>query len=222
MKTPTPTTTDPRIPAGYWQDTQGNLVPEANVRDIDKLRDQTVRLLFECAQEQAQHLRAFKERAMDDVTSFVQTSMEQYGVKIGGEKGNVTLMTFDGKYKLVRQMQDYIVFGEQLKAAKALIDACVVRWSEGANANIRVLVNDAFQVDKQGNINTGRVLGLRRLAIQDPDWQTAMQAISDSVQVATTRPYIRFYVRDDASGRYEALSRTVNECPSCFSERSPT
>jgi len=194
------------LPAGYWQDTQGNLVPEANVRDIDKLRDQTVRLLFERAQYQADQLRKFKEEAMADVASFVQASMEQYGVRVGGEKGNVTLMSFDGKYKLVRQMQDYIVFGEQLKAAKALIDACVVRWSEGANANIRVLVNDAFQVDKQGNINTGRVLGLRRLNINDADWQTAMRAIGDSVQVATTRPYIRFYVRDDASGRYEALS----------------
>jgi len=194
------------LPAGYWQDAQGNLVPEANVRDIDKLRDQTVRLLFERAQVQAEQLRVFKEAAMADVASFVQTSMEQYGVRAGGEKGNVTLMTFDGKYKVVRQMQDYIVFGEQLKAAKALIDACVVRWSEGANANIRVLVNDAFQVDKQGNINTGRVLGLRRLNIDDDQWQTAMRAIGDSVQVATTRPYIRFYVRDDASGRYEALS----------------
>jgi len=175
------------VPAGYWQDTQGNLV---------KLRDQTVRLLFARANDVAELLRIFKEAAMADVASFVQTSMEQYGVKIGGEKGNVTLMTFDGKYKLVRQMQDYIVFGEH----------CVVRWSEGANANIRVLVNDAFQVDKQGNINTGRVLGLRRLNIDDEQWQTAMKAIGDSVQVATTRPYIRFYVRDDASGRYEALS----------------
>jgi len=206
MKTPTPTTADPRIPAGYWQDAQGNLVPEANVRDIDKLRDQTVRLLFERAQDEAARLRAFKDDAMADVTSFVQTSMEQYGVKIGGEKGNVTLMTFDGKYKIVRQMQDYIVFGEQLQAAKALVDACLMRWSEGADANLCVLINDAFQVDKQGNISVGRVLGLRRHAIDDPDWQTAMRAISDSVQIGTTRPYIRFYVRDDASGRYEALS----------------
>jgi len=194
------------LPTGYWQDSQGKLIPEVNVRDIDKLRDQTVRLLFTRARDEAERLRAFKEAAMTDVTSFVQASLEQYGVRVGGEKGNVTLMSFDGKYKVVRQMQEYIIFGEQLKAAKALIDACVVRWSEGANANIRVLINDAFQVDKQGNINTGRVLGLRRLAIHDEDWQTAMQAISDSVQVASTRPYIRFYERDDANGRYEALS----------------
>jgi len=195
-----------QTPAGYWRDAQGNLIPEANVRDIDKLRDQTVRLLFARAQDEAERLRTFKAEAMADVASFTQTSMEQYGVRVGGDKGNVTLVSFDGKYKIVRQIQDHIVFGEQLKAAKALIDACVVRWSEGANANIRVLINDAFQVDKEGNINTGRVLGLRRLAIVDKDWQVAMQAISDSVQVASTRPYIRFYVRDDASGRYEALS----------------
>jgi len=199
------TTTSHSIPAGYWQDAQGHLIPEANVRDIDKLRDQTVRMLFERAFAAAAALRTFKQQAMQDVTTFVQTSLEQYDVRVGGDKGNVTLTSFDGRFKLVRQMQEFIVFGEQLKAAKALIDACVVRWSEGANANIRVLINDAFQVDKQGHINTSRVLGLRRLAIDDTDWQTAMKAISDSVQVANTRPYIRFYVRDDATGRYDAL-----------------
>ena len=28
------------IPPGYWQDANGNLVPESKVKDIDKLRHQ--------------------------------------------------------------------------------------------------------------------------------------------------------------------------------------
>ena len=127
-------------------------------------------------------------------------------MKTGGKKGNVTLMTFDGKQKVVLQMQDRIIFGEQLQAAKALIDQCVTRWSAGANDNIKVLVNDAFQVDKEGLINTGRVLGLLRLEIQDEDWKLAMKAIADSRQVADTKPYLRFYKRADVSGDWKAIS----------------
>ena len=92
---------------------------------------------------------------------------------------------------------------------KALIDECVQEWSQGANDNMRVLVNHAFQTDKEGKINTGRVLALRRLAIQDEKWQQAMQAIADSMQTASTKPYIRFYERMDATGEYRPISLDV-------------
>jgi hypothetical protein len=196
-------------PAGYWQDAAGNLVPDSKVKDIDKLRHQVVTDLCVMAERARDGLAAFKLHAMQEVAALVSTSMEQYGVKSGGDKGNVTLTSFDGKYKLVRQMQDRIVFGEELLAAKALIDECVQAWSEGANDNIRVLVNHAFQTDKEGKINTGRVLGLRRLAIADAAWQQAMQAIADSMQTASTKPYVRFYRRNEGTGEYLPISLDV-------------
>ena len=193
-------------PAGYWQDANGTLTPDSKVKDIDKLRHQVVVELCEQAKKQRELLTTFKMQAMSEVAAFVSTSVDQYGVKSGGEKGNVTLTSYDGRFKLIRQMQDKLVFGEQLMAAKALIDECVHAWAEGANDNIKVLVTDAFQVDKQGLINTGRVLGLRRLDIKDEDWQTAMKAISDSIQIASTKPYIRFYKRNDTTGAYDAIN----------------
>lgn len=201
--------TENTIPPGYWKDASGNLIPESKVKDIDKLRHQVVTDLCTMAEQARDGLAAFKLHAMQEVAALVATSMEQYGVKSGGEKGNVTLTSFDGQYKLVRQMQDRIVFGEELLAAKALIDECVQEWSEGANDNIRVLVNHAFQTDKEGKINTGRVLGLRRLAIKDAAWQQAMQAIADSMQTASTKPYVRFYKRDEGTGEYKAISLDV-------------
>ena len=74
---------------------------------------------------------------------------------------------------------------------------------------IKALVNHAFQTDKEGKINTGRVLGLRRLEIRDAKWQSAMQAIADSIQIASTKPYVRFYKRNDTTGEYESISLDV-------------
>lgn len=194
------------IPDGYWKDARGSLVPEAKVKPIDKLRDQLVRDLVAKAKHNNAQLRQFKLDTMQEVAALVETSMEQYGVKSGGEKGNVTLYTFDGKYKVVRQMQEHITFGEQLQAAKTLIDQCVTRWAAGADDNIKALVNHAFQTDSQGKINTGRVLGLRRLDIKDEDWQQAMQAIADSMQTTGTKPYVRFYERNDSTGAYDPIT----------------
>lgn len=197
------------IPPGYWQDASGNLIPDSKVKDIDKLRHQVVTDLCHMAKQRRDGLAEFKAKAMQEVAALVATSMEQYGVKTGGEKGNVTLTSFDGKFKLVRQMQDRLVFGEQLLAAKALIDECVQAWSKDANDNIRALVNHAFQTDKEGKINTGRVLGLRSLDIQDEAWKQAMQAIADSTKTASTTPYVRFYERDEGTGEYRAISLDV-------------
>ena len=188
------------IPAGYWQDASGSLIPESKIKDIDKLRHQVVTDLCLMAEKSRDGLADFKARAMQEVAALVSTSMEQYGVKAGGEKGNVTLISFDGRYKLVRSMQDKLTFGEQLMAAKALIDECVHEWAHNADDNIKVLVNHAFQTDKEGKINTGRVLGLRQLKITDEDWLKAMQAITDSIKVASTKPYIRFYERNTEGG----------------------
>lgn len=194
------------IPTGYWENAKGNLVPDSKVKAIDKLRDQLVKELCGVAEVRSQDMTKFKFKTLGDVHAFIETSVEQYGVKAGGKKGNVTLMTFDGKQKVVLQMQDRITFGEQLQAAKVLIDKCVIRWSAGSNDNIKVLVNDAFQVDKEGLINTGRVLGLLRLEIEDEDWKLAMKAIADSRQVADTKPYLRFYKRKDVSGDWQPIS----------------
>jgi hypothetical protein len=69
-----------------------------------------------------------------------------------------------------------------------------------------VLVQQAFQTDKEGNLNVGRILGLRRLEIGDPRWQEAMKAISESVQVIGTKQYVRLYERVGDSDRYAPIA----------------
>jgi hypothetical protein len=102
-------------------------------------------------------------------------------------------------------MADTLTFDEGLQAAKALIDECVHEWTEGARSEIRALINDAFNVDKEGKISTGRILSLRRLDIQDEKWQRAMSALSDSVRVQCSRSYIRVYERVGDTDQYQAI-----------------
>jgi hypothetical protein len=179
------------------------------VKPIDRTRDELVRELVSKASALAKQLEEFKVGAFMDISAFIQLSAEQYGVKVGGTKGNVSLFSFDGRYKVVRQVQEHIIFDERLQAAKQLIDECIQDWATGSRDEIRVLINDAFQVNKEGKINTNRVLGLKRLNIQDEKWLRAMQAIADSVQVAGSKPYIRIYERVGNSEQYAPISLDV-------------
>lgn len=197
------------IPEGYLCDARGRLIPAAMVKDIDKLRDQTVTTLVGNAKKIAKQLAEFKAMAFADIAAFVDASNEQYGVRVGGNKGNVTLITFDGRYKVVRQIAERIQFDERLQAAKELIDGCLRDWTQGSDAKIQALINEAFQVDKEGQVNTGRVLGLRRLDIRDDKWSTAMQAIMDSIRVTGSKPYIRLYERVGDTDEYQAISLDI-------------
>ncbi len=187
--------TEQKIPEGYFENAKGELIPERLVKPIDIARDELVRELAAEARHINQLLAKFKRRALDDVQAFVQLSAEKYDAKLGGDKGNVSLQTFDGSLKLVRSVSENITFTEQLHAAKALIDSCIHRWAEGSRAELKVLIDRAFQTDKQGKINTQRVLELRSLEINDPEWKQAMEAINDSISISSTRSYIRVYER---------------------------
>jgi len=197
------------IPAGYWRDGEGRLIPENMVKPIDRARDDLVRELVGKAKAASAVLADFKAKAFGDIGAFVEMSGEQYGVKLGGVKGNVTLLSFDGRFKIVRQIQEHLVFDERLQAAKQLIDECIQTWTEGSSDEIKALINDAFQVNKEGKINTARVLGLKRLNINDEKWLRAMQAIADSVQVAGSKPYIRIYERVGETDQYQPISLDV-------------
>ncbi|UDF33789.1 UNVERIFIED_ORG: DUF3164 family protein [Shinella sp. XGS7] len=193
------------IPEGHMRNAQGHLVPISMVRDIDQERDRLVRDLVLSARDASAVLKHLKQLAFGDIAAFVQLSAEQYEVKIGGDKGNITLHSFDGSLKIVRQIQEQLTFDERLQAAKALIDECITEWAENARPEIKVLVNDAFQVNKQGAVQTDRVLSLRRLKIQDEKWLRAMDAISESLQVVGSKPYVRFYERVGDTDQYRAI-----------------
>lgn len=193
------------IPEGYMEDPQGRLVPLTMVKDVDLARHELVLEVVGKARAVHDDLAKFQADVQADVAAFVQLSAEQYGVKIGGDKGNLSLVSFDGRYKVQRQVAETLAFDERLQAAKALVDECITEWTTGSRDEIRALINDAFQVDKEGRINTGRVLGLRRLKIDDDRWRQAMQAVSDSLRVAGSKTYLRVYERRE-DGKYVPIA----------------
>ena len=197
------------IPAGFMQDARGSLVPIDRIREIDIVRDELVREIVAKAKSQSAVLTQFKAAVFGDIEAFLQLSGEKYGVVMGGKKGNVSLLSFDGRFKVQRAVSESLVFDERLQVAKELIDQCIHDWSQGARSEIRALINDAFQVDKEGRVNSARILSLRRLDIKDEQWNKAMQAIGESMQVSGSKTYFRVYERIGDTEQYRPISLDV-------------
>lgn len=193
----------------YWRDAKGNLTPAELVKEIDKARDALVHEWVERGRDLSKAISNFKEGIFGDVQAFIELSAEKYGAKVGGNKGNVTLFSYDGKYKIQRAINESLQFDERIQAAKVLIDECLNEWSEGSRPELKALIERAFNVDKEGNLNTSRILGLRRVEIQDSRWQNAMQAISESVQVVSSKAYVRLYERVGETDQYVPIALDV-------------
>nr|DAK91832.1 MAG TPA: Protein of unknown function (DUF3164) [Caudoviricetes sp.] len=193
----------------YWRDAKGNLTPAELVKEIDKARDALVHEWVERGRNLSKAISHFKEGIFGDVQAFIELSAEKYGAKVGGNKGNVTLFSYDGKYKIQRAINESLQFDERIQAAKVLIDECLNEWSEGSRPELKALIERAFNVDKEGNLNTSRILGLRRVEIQDSRWQNAMQAISESVQVVSSKAYVRLYERVGETDQYVPIALDV-------------
>ncbi|QLK47167.1 DUF3164 family protein [Vibrio owensii] len=178
-------------------DRKGRLVPEGLVDKHDLEMNDFVQRMVGKAREQQELLRSFKVESFGECHAFLDLLAEKYGRKLGGEKGNVTFSSYDGSKQVQISVQNSLAFGPELQVAKELIDECLNDWSEGADDNLKVVITDAFDVDKEGNLNTGRILSLRRIAIEDERWQKAMKAIGDSILISSTKPYIRFKERDE-------------------------
>jgi len=194
------------IPDGYMVNGQGHLVPKDRVKDIDMARNDLVLDIVASFKQQQQQLAALKANVLGEISAFIEMSAEQYGVKMGGKKGNISLLSFDGNYKLQLQISKYITFDERLQVAKTLIDECIHVWAKGARSEIMALVNDAFQVDREGKVSTSRILGLRRLDISDEKWMQAMAAIADSIQYTGSKVYIRAYQRVPDSDSWTSIT----------------
>ena len=187
-------------------DPQGRYVPMGLVKEIDKTRNDLVRGQVEAAKELQTAMIKFKQIIMSEIKAFVELAAMEWDVKLGGKKGNITLYSYDGKYKIQVQISENMVFDEQLQVAKAMIDQCLIKWTENSGLEIKALINDAFQVDKEGRINTNRIITLRRHVIKDELWLKAMDAISASAQVVGSKEYIRLYERVEGKDKWNAIS----------------
>lgn len=189
----------------FKQNAKGELIPIAKIKQIDTLRDEVIDSAFAKILPLRQQLAETKMAVVRDVNAFIDLSVEQYDAK-RSVKGNTTLTSFDGKRRVIIATADKLHFDERIQAAKALIDECLNEWSEGSREELKLFINAAFDVDKEGKINVRKVLELRRYEINDEKWQRAMNALSDSVHTQSSKEYIRFYERNDDTEEYELVS----------------
>ena len=196
-----------QVPEGYKEDGSGALRPVATIKTIDLMRDELVQKIVTRATELNALLKAFKQQSLDEIAAFIEMSAAEHDVKLGGQKGNVTLTSYDGQFKVLRANHDSISFNEQIHAAKELIDECLRDWTgrPGIPQGLVAIVNTAFKRNTNGEIRVSRIMDLRTYDIADERWKKAMNIIIDSIKPLGTITYLRIQKRQGRTEKYEGI-----------------
>lgn len=184
----------------------GAKLPVSIVKPQHVLEDELVRQEISHAAALSEQLSRFLGHFFDNLGAYEALVAERYGATVGGKKGNKTLMSYDGLFKMTVQVADNVVFGPELKVAKTLVDECLTDWSAGAGDELKAVITRAFNTDKEGQINRAALYSLLRLEISDERWKQAMQAIRDAMRVVGSKSYVRFYRRETSDAAWQPIT----------------
>lgn len=188
---------------GLWLDPSGNPIPHKFIPPRDKQKEKMLVKLTKEAKRANKTLKNCKALVEDEVENFLLYITQQEGVA-PNSGGNYTFTGFSGDMQVEVKVKALQEMDERLGQAKALIDQCLERWAEGGKEELRLVVFDAFKVDKKQKVDMFRILSLRRLKIKDPQWNDAMRLIGESVKTTGSKVY--YHIREkDASGKMKPI-----------------
>ena len=186
----------------YYVKGDGTLVPEDQVKDTDKLRDQFVMDLAARILSERHRMQELKKEAIEEINAFMDTMAESYGVKLGGEKGNVSFSSFDGSIQIALYRNDTLSFNETIQVARKLIDEYLEDITKDSSSDIKQIVSAAFAL-RQGKLDVKAILKLRELNIDDERWKKAMTIIDESKKWTFSNKSLRVYIRNAETGKLE-------------------
>lgn len=197
-----------QVPEGYRKNAKGDLIQISTIRDSDIAIDEFVTDTAKVWMELQGLISDFKLKMFGDTQALLDMIAEKYQVQRGGKKGNVQLFSYDGRFKLVVAVAESLSCGPEVQVALQLIKNCLNRWTEVSSPEAKTIVQAYISPDANGNLSIGKLLGLRRFKIADPEWNQAMVAIGDAIMVVGSKQYIRLYERD-AAGAYLARALDI-------------
>lgn len=189
----------------YLINNRGNRVPKNLINTLDLIRDEEVKSIVFAAEDLQAEIKRIKELIWDKITSYIELAYDTYQLKPGGQKGNVTLMSYDNQYKVSIQINESFAFNEQLQVARQILIECLREWTEDGRDELKFFVEQTLHVDKQGNVNRWQIMRILKFESKDPRFQKAQLAIKNAIMPVDAKEYIRIHKRNKM-GHWEYIN----------------
>ena len=197
---------------GNWLDDRGRPVPEQYIPAGDKKRDQLVERTFKKVVKLSEKIAETKCEIVGSIDKYLDELAKENRVRENW-KGNILLQNFDKSLCIERRIDDNIGFDEKLQMVKTIVDKWIAGRLDGIDENLGKVITQAFNVDKQGRVNTAMLMKLLHLEIEDSEWKKAMRMLKESIIVKSSKQSINFKrkVKKDSGEIWETVVLNFND-----------
>ena len=205
---------------GNWLDDRGRPVPEQYIPAIDKKRDKLVEATFKKVVKLAEKIAETKVEIVGSIDKYLDEIAKENRVRENW-KGNILLQNFDKSLVIERRIDDHIGFDEKLQMVKTIVDKWLNDRLDGIDENLGKVITQAFNVDKQGRVNTAMLMKLLHLEIEDSEWKKAMRMLKESIIVKSSKQSINFRrkVKKDSGETWEVVVLNFNDVAATASKK---
>lgn len=163
----------------------------------ESLRDDCVTEIVQKALAINEILKAFKTESFNGIET-VYKMLQEHSQRHANGKGNVTLDTSDGKFRIVFKRSDNTRFDERASQAEAhILDFIANRWGNKDDADSKFIKRMLER--KNGKLDKNRVLDMISMKdnYQDEHWQKGIELLQESIVPDSTKFYAEYYYRSD-------------------------
>lgn len=197
---------------GNWLDDRGRPIPEQYIPATDKKRDKLVESTFKKVVKLAEKISDTKVEIVSAIDKYLNELAKENRTRENW-KGNILLHNFDKSLVIDRRIDDNIGFDEKLHMVKTIVDKWLYDRLNGIDENLGKVITQAFNVDKQGRVNTAMLMKLLHLEIEDSEWKKAMRLLKESIIIKSSKQYINFKrkVKQDSGEIWETIVLNFND-----------
>lgn len=189
--------------ADKWINHKGEEVPAAYVRSLDKKKDKVSKRYLKRAEELNKALISFKKEVLENCDGIYSEMLAEADIELTERKGNYTITSFDKSIKIEVNKHNRVEFNDNITLAQSKINEFLTEKTEGADQDLSILVNNAFQTTK-GQLDNKRILGLFQLEIKHPLWIEAIELIRKSMFTNSSKRYLTIWVKSE-EGEYKQI-----------------
>jgi len=179
-----------------WKTAKGEIVPAEVVSAHDKKKEKVVLKIAKQALNVSKLLVELKAITESDVNKLYNEHLRIKGIEPTERKENYTLYSFDREWKIEISRADTVTFDDNINVVKQLLDEYIEDVTNQASSDIQVLVQSAFKTRK-GQIDKARFFPLFQYEIEHPLWKRAMEELKQSIDVQSSKKYIKIMRRDE-------------------------
>lgn len=185
------------------RDAQGN---EINVKLLQPHlveKERVVRKVVRMANELSAMIEQYQTRMLEQVLNYLNGVADNYGE---AWKGNAVLRTLDESQEVELSYAQLVTYDEKLQIAgeviRGWIDGKLKKVKDEGVRNILEQVSsiakDALSIESGKRPDRKKIVKLKKFEFTgEPEWEKAMQLISESERLTGTKKYMQFRTKDE-------------------------